>query len=811
MNKLVSLVAALALAGCGSGGGGGGGGSAAPGSPAPGATTPTTPAAPSTTGLSVSFDKTSLNFDFLEGSAPSPQTVIGSARGSTDKDILMGAEVNGTGIATPIRVLVDQALRTATIDIAPQAGLAAGSYGGSIKLLACANQACTVQHGGSPYTLPYTITVRPGLKPSGSSLSLAAAETGVSGLGTIGFTPPGSGTVTASVDYLNGQAGWLDAQVSGANLLVRANAAALAPGSYQANVRLAASATGQVVTIPVQLAVGSGLTVAENGAFKVTSGLLASSLQGQVMIALAPGAAATTWSASSDQPWLRMSRASGDFTTQPSWELDFAAFDALPNKAHYTAHIRVATNSTLPAKVYTLDVHKALAELTGLDALALLPGQGGDVLLYGDGMYSSLAYGIYGVSVGAPVTAVANLSEKVTRLTLPALPAGRYNVTLKANSGLSTATKQIIVAAGASYAYQSLDTEGRKSAMVWDAASKSVFVVNQTLKSVMRYADVNGRFQLATTRSFPAVDSIGMTPDRSALVLLSGSSTVYKLSPTDLSTQKTLKLSSYGGGANELSTPLTIMGDNRLMHPSFGWVDLDSGATTPLAFENAWQSSGAASWGAVSGDGMRMIRPDSGLYSPSGPIYRTEVGSDKFSAYNSTTTPYFYRYAVNHDGSAWWLEGNVVDFDLNLRGRTVLPDGWLANQAAMSRDGSRLVQFAQSAVAGTKPRVYVFDTSRAMTTEVNFPVLGYVEFAELPNCPYSSNSGYYDGCYTFETRMALSDDGKTVFIAGDRKFVVVPLPARLAPVASGSGSGSASASRARSVLSGETVIRAQHP
>lgn len=743
----------------------------------------------------------------MEGSTPFLQTVIGSASGNTDKDILMGAELNGAGIATPIRVAVDQRLRTATINIAPQAGLAAGTYSGTIKLLACANQDCSLQHGGSPYILPYTITVRAGLKPSSTSLSLAAAETGSSGLGTISFTPPASGTVTASVDYLNGQAGWLDAQVSGANLLVRASAASLAPGNYQANVRLSASASGQSVTIPVQLAVGSGLTVAENGALQVRSHMPASYLQGWVTMALAPGAAATSWSATSDQPWLRLTRASGDFTTQPTWELDLAAFDALPNNAHYKAQIRIATNSNLPAKVHTLDVHKALAELTGLDALALLPGQGGDVLLYGDGMYSGLAYGLNGVSVGAPVGAVTNVSEKVMRLTMPALQAGRYSVTLRAASGLSTATKQIIVAPRATYAYQSFDTEGRKSTMVWDAASKSVFVVNQTLKSVMRYADVNGSFRLVTTRSFPAVDSIGMAPDRSALVLLSGANTVYKLSPTDLSTIKTLALSPYGASSNDLSTPLTIMGDNRLMHPSYGWVDLDTGAAKPLAYDNGSGLYGAAAWGAVSGDGMRMIRPDSGLYSPRGPMYRNEVGSDKFSVYNSTMTPYFYRYAVNHDGSLWWLEGDVVDFDLNLRGRAVLPDGWLANQAAMSRDGTRLYQYAQSAVAGTRPRVYVLDTSKTMTTAVNLPVLGYIEFADLPNCPYSSSSGYYDACYTFETRMALSDDGRTVFVAGDRKFVVVPVPANLAPAASGTAS--ASASRARAVLSGETVIRAR--
>jgi hypothetical protein len=32
----------------------------------------------------------------------------------------------------------------------------------------------------------------------------------------------------------------------------------------------------------------------------------------------------------------------------------------------------------------------------------------------------------------------------------------------------------------------------------------------------------------------------------------------------------------------------------------------------------------------------------------------------------------------------------VVDFDLNVLGYAKLPDGWLSNEAAMSRDGTRL-------------------------------------------------------------------------------------------------------------------------
>jgi hypothetical protein len=775
VKNILALFVVLLVSACGGGGGGGSGSNAGGGSPAA--------PAPSATGLTVTFNKSSLSFDYLEGSQPTPQVIQAAASGTTTKDVLMGAEINGPGIATPISVVVDLATRTGTITVTPASGLAAGTYTGTIKLLACADQACTVHHGGSPYTVGYTVNVRPGLKPSVTSLNLAATETGASSSSTITFTPPASNAaVSASVNYLNGTAGWLNAQITGNTVQVQASAVSLSPGTYQAELLLSEPLSHQTVTIPVKLTVGSGLTVAESGAIQVGSATTAQQLQGSVALALAPGAAATSWSASSDQAWLKLTRASGDFSTQPSWTIDVAAFGALPNNAHYTAKVQITTDSKLPAKTYTLDAYKGLAEIKGLDALALLPGQSGDVLVYGSG-FSTLPAGLNGVSVsGVQPTAATVLNDKVLRLTLPVVQAGRYGVTLKSASGMSTASKNIVVTPRATYAYQAFDTQGLKTTMVWDAVSKSAFVVNSTLKSVMRYADVGGRFQLVNTRSFPAVDSIAMTPDHTALVLQSAGSTIYKLSPTDLSTLATFSLSTYSDTSTSYSTPLTIVGDNRLMHATYGWVDLDTGATKPVLFQQYNGFGGSASWAAVSGNGMRMIRPDSGMYSPRGPMYHADVTNDAFVAYNSSLTPYFYRYAVNHDGTVWSLEGQVVDFDLNLLGYATLPDGWLSNQAAMSRDGTRLYHYAQSASFGTKPRIYVFDTSKAQTTQVNLPVLGYIEFDDLPNCPYNQNGGYYDQCYTFESRIVISDDGRTLFVVGDRKFVVVPIPSTMTPL-----------------------------
>jgi hypothetical protein len=534
------------------------------------------------------------------------------------------------------------------------------------------------------------------------------------------------------------------------------------------------------------------LTVAETASIKVDSAATARQLQGTVALALARGAAATRWNASSNQPWLKVTQASGGFDTQPAWAIDTAAFGALANNAHHVAEITIGTDSNLPARTFKLDAHKALAEIKGLDAVALLAGQGGDLLVYGTG-FARLPAGLDGISVaGAQPSAVTVLGDGVLRLTLPALRAGTYAVAARSASGVSTAARNLVVAAAGTYTYQALDTEGDKAALVWDAASKSVFVANRALKSVMRYADVNGRFQLVATRSFPAVDSIAMTPDRSALVLQSGYNVLHKLSPATLATIATFDLGAFGGTPGYYNEPLTILGDNRLMHSLWGWIDLDTGTATPLRTEGTGYHSGApADWGIVSGNGLRMMRPDSGLSLPRGPIYRTDVlAGGVFRAYEVSVMPYFYRAAANHDGSVWVLEDAVVDFDLNVRGQAALPDGWHGNRSALSRDGTRLYRYAENSYSGDKPRVYVIDTSRTMTTQVNLPVLGFIELADAPSCADNWNAS--GNCTAFGTKIAISDDGRALFLAGDRKFIVQPIPASLAP---GAGSGSGAAAR----------------
>jgi DNA-binding beta-propeller fold protein YncE len=122
---------------------------------------------------------------------------------------------------------------------------------------------------------------------------------------------------------------------------------------------------------------------------------------------------------------------------------------------------------------------------------------------------------------------------------------------------------------------------------------------------------------------------------------------------------------------------------------------------------------------------------------------------------------------------------------LSLVGYVVLPasaSGYEPVTSAISPDGTR-VYVLTYAIAdyidgppAFKPRVYVFDSSTAVTSPPqSLPVVGYFEFNDYPSCRVF-------GC--FSVRGNITADGGALLFVGNRNFVVVPTTATLTPVSS---------------------------
>ncbi|HSY28924.1 MAG TPA: hypothetical protein VK832_15560, partial [Burkholderiaceae bacterium] len=324
MKRIVAVMFALMLASCGGGGGGSavgnGGGSSG------------------SSDVQITFSTNTLNFSYIEGQNPASQNMTASLSGSTSQEIYLGAVITGNAISIPIQVVVNPTTATAGITITPAAGLAAGTYVGTIQMEACTTQACTQEYSGTPYIVNYTVTVTAALKASVSSINLTAPQGGAAVSQSMTLSvPPGAATVNARIVYPGSQTGWLSVAQNGTNVTVQASPGGLSPDYYAANLVLSLSDNSQSLTIPVSLTVGDGLLVPAGPTITVTSSTTPQQLQGSELIGLAAGVNATSWSATSDQSWLVLDEGSGSFNSTLGWHIDPVAFSLLSNNATYRA------------------------------------------------------------------------------------------------------------------------------------------------------------------------------------------------------------------------------------------------------------------------------------------------------------------------------------------------------------------------------------------------------------------------------------------------------------------------------------------
>jgi len=760
-----ALLGGIVLAACGGGGGGGG-----------------------SEGLSIRFSSSQLEFSGVQGEFIPAQSVGVTASGDTQAAVYVGAEiVEGNAIQLPINITIDTVSRTAQVSIAPRNDLPAGTHRGRVRLLACADAACSRHHGGSPFELGYRIEVAARLEfPAGSPVALAAAETALSEERLVAVQLPAAGTALAvQVQYLDGT-GWLTAQQATDGLKLRASAAGLPPGLYQARVQVSGGQPQQTAALLVQFTVSQGLVVPAEWPVALTSTTPAAALAGSVPVTAAPGVPDARWTATSAAPWLVLTRTAGTAGEPLTFTLDLTRVAALANGQTHAARVTVASPAGLAARVLDVMLSKDLAEAEGIDALALLAGRAGDVLLYG--RFDALADPAAHVQVtGATPLSVQRLGAGVLKLRMAALAEGPYAVTMSNLAGLPTRTHTLRVLPARSHAYASVATEGGKGPLAYDPVTRAVFMVNRSLSSLMRFG-YDGAQWTVSARPMSGIASAGLTVDRNRLVSLVQPNSVVVHDPVTLQPQ-----ASFTTMVQPAWAPLTIgpafTGDGRLWlsnglgGPGLLRLDIASGEQQFVVPPPLWAAGG---WANVSADGRRLLYTQTLSLSPAPPMLSHDVATGAWAALE--TLPYrgFARISQSRDGSRIALETmEMFDESWQTLGRITLPAPWIALRTMLSRDGSRAYVYAvhENTVGeyaeptnSPLPRVFVLDTSQPMVTALSFPVLDFVELADHPSCRV--NQG---GCEPYGAQAVLADDDRTVFVAGDRRFIVQPIPAPLQP------------------------------
>lgn len=422
MNKLRAAGAAafmlLLVSACG------GGGDDGPG-PQPG---PSQALQLSTTQLTLSSSSTA-------GVRPTA-TLSGSVTGNPSAVYATVTVQSTNGIDTVTAPVVSGASASITVFGKYPQPLGHGVYTDTIIVRACRDAACSSEYSGSPATV--TVTYRVGLVMTPTSISRDVVEgAAVAGQGVDLSYQAGSGSWTAAVNYTSG-AGWLTVPASGNTFPATVNASfgAMPAGTYTAQLEMGArdvnGSQPELRSIPVTYTVRPLLQAPAVNEFSVTTAQGAGGQSRSFAVGTNDAARNTAWTATvlAGAPWLQLTTSSG--TTVGASTLAAALVPSevakLPN-GRYVATVRIdpadpsASNVDVPVTLL-LDrsfIHTVAPYVAGANRTAEVYLRG---TLLGAGAITEVRFG------SAPAVAFQRDSASRLRATHPALPAGRYPVSV---------------------------------------------------------------------------------------------------------------------------------------------------------------------------------------------------------------------------------------------------------------------------------------------------------------------------------------------------------------------------------------------
>ncbi len=676
--------------------------------------------------------------------------------------------------------------------------------------------------GRVPLPVTYQVDLPAGgehdLRVDTPSLTLTTTEGASSEARALTITPASwsGGTMpTPSIRYAEGgPTGWLSATPIAGGLAVSASAAALPQGSYTATLVLTPAAPATVLEVPIALSVGPGLVRPADVGIAVHAETTAAALSGSAAVQVAQGAN-RGWTATADRPWLRLTNAAGTTgSSAVAWTVDSAALALLDNFAEHAASITITADTPVYTPVsFRVSVDKRLPEVQFLGPHTVVAGRTTRLSVRGRGFLAVADIGARLAAAGLPSSGLTRLSDSELRLDVAPGAEAVFAVGVGNALTLAPATAALSVVPPRSYAYAAIASAGAKRAVVVDAVRQAVYAVNVENETLNRLR-FDGSSWVLDAVSVPAILDAGVTPDNRGLIVTATPGTLRLLNPATLATEFTLAVP--GGLARNLTytgygIASTNDGHSWLPAGDTGWNELlrfDHRTRTLLprpAQPDLPTSFYGGPWAMVSRDGSTMAVVQSGSISPSPPalVWRA---SDPLLRINGAGLSFFYEAGWSDDGSRIAIDGyEVRDGDFGLVGRLVL-DGeaggpWVTLGTTVSPDGRRsyVLAYADGAFYGgaQKPVVFVFDSSTRDAATSVLPLVGRFELADYPGCR-SFTTG---DCPTVRPRMAIAPDGRTLFIAGNERFLVVPVPEALRTA------GSEAERRARA-LRGTTRVQA---
>ncbi len=727
-----------ALAACGGGGGGDGGGSGG--------------GQPLVTANASSFE--------MAGVAPgfaTSNTIVFTIHESTPKTYYAYANSDISDLTAQLSVVSNDSANVALMDTS--GSTTTGVRNGTVTLGLCTDDQCKNVVWTAKYPVHYTR-----FSVDTSPVTLVGQE-GATTTQVVTVTPPDTThllSVTSSQGYPSGA--WLSGthDASG-NIVITASGVGLAAGNYSATAVIGA---GDSTTFkPVSFNVGVGLYAPALADIVERVDTTTSGLHGSGNVAFA--GAGGVWTATSDSSWLVVDTPAGNGPGAFSYHIDVAAADhAVANWGSAQASIRLQSPGLTDA-VATMNYRRQLPEIAMVTPSQILPGQPATVRVTGRGL-AQLAIGQ--IQVGTLSATGTVDSDTAATLQLPALAAGSMQVRVPSALGVPSAQANLAVATNLPEA--TTPSIGSKYAIVYDPSRQAVYA-SSYFSSVLQRWTWNGLGWGLQSIPWEGILRIALSPDRQTLwvVAMNG---LFDVDPDSFAVRDSWPMTNPSAGYRD---PLSITADQRLFLPEFGWKYLDLRTRTigDLPYgANSWLNAAGM---VAATDGAHLL------------VTNRNFGDGWYSASTQSlalaaTGGYQGSYSLSSDDDGGFvLEDWASLYDTGswmLAGMATLPAADQGYGGVVSPDGRRVYRLAGAAANnynGVVDHIDVFDTTQLQAGTSQFVQVGTIAL----HADAVGHSDYYG--YDGVGRLAIDPLGKTLFWAGDKNFLVIPIPSAMSGIA----------------------------
>ena len=704
----------------------------------------------------VSPPAVSLSFDAVRGGAlPPTQGVPFSTQGNVPVNYTSTVAYNGGSgwLSTPA-----SGTFPGTVSVSMNtSNLASGIYTAEIRL-ATATRTIIVYVG-------YTVSEPRIGRPSPDFLIFNAASSGaLPPAQSVALSTDQNLTVpyTVLVSFDEGS-GWLSTPAGGTapgSLSLGVSTTDLPPGTYFAHVLLAsADRVGREFIVEYSVS-PSSLTLSPAAAsFTIDSNSLPSALSKTVTVG-ATGSA-LSWTALSSQPWISVSPTSGLSGTPITVSLDAAqigTFDpgtrSAPITFSYTSQSGIPTRATLPVTLNLL-----LPKVNYVSPYVELPNTSTEVILRGSGF--SNATGLNVMFGGTPVS-ISNanvISDTEIRVSHPSLAAGKYLVAIPNQLGLTRSRASLVVAAPPAFTAVAVPSSLQRDRIIYDAERVAAYTNNNFSAGaggtprIERNRLVAGNWVTDSLVLNGSPLDIAMSPDGLELIAITPS-TLYHIDLGNWTISLQFDISTVVSVPQNVATFVHLaMGNdgNALVFAHgapqrvFVYNVLTTHTFAPLVTFNDFFDTVIAPVSSI--DGRRILV---GTGSPSNLYY-----FDTSLARMIPAVPGFgtNRLAYDRTGTNSLIDGTAYNRQFQVLGT----GGINLSHAAISPDGTR----GYGVVPGENPSIL-------RTYDLTNPIGGV--FSEigtgitLPDLP-----GEF-------LAIGITPDGRTVFVSGEKNFIVQPLP-----------------------------------